>query len=611
MRPYCAFPFVVEAAAVAPPARLSTESPPIAADRISSEATRIASLRPGSIEGAPIVTRGTWIAVALVVGLVWFANLGTRALLHPDEGRYAEIAREMAATGDWVTPRLDGLKYFEKPPLQYWLTALSFEAFGVDEWTARLPGALAGFLTVGVVAFVGSVVASPVAGLYGAAALAGSVWLFALAHIVTLDALLTFWLTLARGAFLLARHASGSPPLERRWMLIAWAAAAGGVLTKGLVALLIPFCTLVAYTLATRDRSPWKGLQIGRGLVVLLVLAAPWFLLVSLRNPEFARFFFIHEHFERFLTTEHRRTGAWWYFVPMLAVGLLPWTGLFAWRAWPSWRDAAVDSRGFAWARFCLAWAGFVLVFFSLSGSKLPSYILPIFPAAALVLGRQLADEPGRTLARFTGVLVATTALLWLGVMVGWARIADALGEPHTPRELFDALGPFVKLALGIATGSYIAGWLALRGGGSRGKTACVLALSLGTMLATQAGFAGSDVFRATRSAIDLVAALEKAPDPPYDRNAPFFQVRMYDQTLPFYLGRTTTLVEYRDELALGLDAEPARGIARVAQWAAQWRALPQGYALMSPDTHGALAAQGVPMRVVATDPRRVLVARR
>ena len=115
----------------------------------------------------------------------------------PDEGRYAEIAREMVASGDWVTPRLNGLKYFEKPPLQYWLTAASFKAFELDEWTARLPGALAGFLTLGIVGYVGSIIASKAVGAYAALALAGCVWPFGIAHMVTLDALLTFWLDLA------------------------------------------------------------------------------------------------------------------------------------------------------------------------------------------------------------------------------------------------------------------------------------------------------------------------------------------------------------------------------------------------------------------------------
>ena len=548
--------------------------------------------------------------LAVALALVWFANLDERRLQHPDEGRYAEIAREMQASGDWVTPRLNGLKYFEKPPLQYWLTAASFAAFGHDEWAARLPTALAGFLTVLLVGYAGWIIASPTVGAYAAAVLASSTWQFGISHILTLDALLTFWLALALVAFLLAQHATAGPA-QRRWMLVAWAATAGGVLTKGLVALAIPFCTLVLYSISTRDAGPWKRLYLGRGLLLMLALAAPWFVLVSMRNAEFARFFFIHEHFERFLTTEHRRTGAWWYFVPMLLAGLLPWTGIFLWRAWGSWRDASVDAGGFAWGRFCLLWSAFVLVFFSLSGSKLPSYILPIFPAAALVIGRELREASARTLAVLVGLLTASTLALWIAAMLGWPRLAAALADARTPRALYDALGPWVRLGLGIAAAGYALGWIALRRGTPGGRTGGVIALALTTIVAMQAFFAGSDVFRATRSAADLVATLEKAVDPPYDRNAPFFQVRMYDQTLPFYLRRTTTLVQYRDEMSLGLDAEPARGIARVSDWIPRWQSLPQGYALMSPETRAALATEGVPLRVIASDSRRALVARR
>src|SRR4051795_9588897 len=110
-------------------------------------------------------SRADWVLLG-VFAIVWFSALGYRSLAKPDEGRYAEIAREMAVTGDWVTPRLNGIKYFEKPPLQYWLTAASFRAFELDEWTARLPSALAGFLTVLVVGYVGSIIASKTAGAY-------------------------------------------------------------------------------------------------------------------------------------------------------------------------------------------------------------------------------------------------------------------------------------------------------------------------------------------------------------------------------------------------------------------------------------------------------------
>ena len=574
---------------------------------------RLLDLRHFLVADPPLtaaLSRRTWTLLALVITVAWFANLDVRKLQHPDEGRYAEIAREMAVTGDWTTPRLNGLKYFEKPPLQYWLTAATYNAFGVDEWTARLPGALAGFLTALIVGYVGTTIASKTAGAYAALAYAGSVWPFGISHFVTLDALLTFWLALALGAFLLAQHWRADAVRSRRWMLTAWAATAGGMMTKGLVALVIPFATLVLHTAVTRDRSPWTRIELTRGLALFALLAAPWFVIVSMRNPEFARFFFIHEHFERFLTTEHRRTGAWWYFLPMLAIGLLPWTGVFLWRLRHAFVEPAPAKR-FAWVRFCILWCAFVLVFYSISGSKLPSYILPIFPAAALVLGVELEAMPSRTLAAFALIITITTGVLWLSSLFGWPAITAAFTDARTPAALFAKLGGFVKLGLGIGAAGYGIAWASIRHGSTAGKTAGIAALALATIVMLQAIFAGSDAFRATRSTADLVTVLENAANPPYDRSAPFFQVRMYDQTLPFYLERTTTLVEYRDELALGLDAEPALGIAREADWVTQWDALSQAYALMSHETFDALQASGVAARVIASDPRHVLIARR
>ena len=555
-------------------------------------------------------SRRSWLLLAFVFAIIWFANLDVRKLQHPDEGRYAEIAREMVATGDYVTPRLNGIKYFEKPPLQYWLTAASFRAFELDEWTARLPSALSGFLTLVIVGYVGSVIASPVAGAYAAVALAGCVWPFGVAHMVTLDALLTFWLTLALGSFLLAQHQGVSPGRRRAWILLAWAATAGGMLTKGLVALVIPFCTLVLHTLVTRDVAPWKRLHVVPGLLLFLALSAPWFIVVSSRNPDFARFFFIHEHFERFLTTEHRRTGAWWYFLPLLAVGLLPWTGFFLWDLRRSWRSASAQGT-FAWVRFCLLWCAFVLVFFSASGSKLPSYILPIFPAAALVLGAALERATVRTLGAFAAVTAAVAVILWSATVLAGQRIVLALSAGSTPAPLLDALTPWIMLALGVASVGNLAAWVAFRRNSERGKGAGIIALSLTMMLTMQVVYTASDLFRATRSAFDLVRTLENASNPPYDPGAPFFQVRMYDQTLPYYLRRTTTLVEYRDELGPGLDAEPSLAIPREADWIARWDSLTtQGYALMARETFDELKTAGVPMRVVASDFRRVLAAR-
>jgi 4-amino-4-deoxy-L-arabinose transferase-like glycosyltransferase len=552
-----------------------------------------------------------WTIVAIIMSIVWFALLDVRKLQHPDEGRYAEIAREMLVSGDWVTPRLNGLKYFEKPPLQYWLTAASYKAFELDEWTARLPATIAGWLAIFVIGYAGTRIASHEVGAYAAVVLAGMVWHFGIAHIVTLDALLSFWLTVALCAFLVAQRAEAPPREQRAFMLMAWAAIAGAVLTKGLIGIVIPAGSLVVYSIATRDFAVWRRLEIPWGTALLLLLAVPWFVLVSSRNPEFAQFFFIHEHFERFLTTEHRREGAWWYFIPLLVVGLLPWLGMFVITAIRGWREAPREASGFSWVHFCFAWIALVFVFFSASGSKLPSYILPLFPAAALVVGWQLVRISQPALFRITWALAAGAWLLLVLTLLFYGALIDRIADARTPTIVYAKLYPYVVAGFAAAALGYTIAGLSFRRAGEARRTWGVIAISLATMVTLQLIFSANDAFRVTRSAADLVTALGNETNPGYDRNAPVYQVGMYDQTFPFYLERTTTLVNYRDELALGLDAEPEKGIASKEDWIAQWRRLPaQGYALLGSDTLAALAAKGVPFRIVARDPRRVLIAR-
>jgi len=555
--------------------------------------------------------RSFWWLVAAALLVAWFSGIAVRKLQHPDEGRYAEIAREMAVSGDWVTPRLNGLKYFEKPPLQYWATAAAFSAFGAHEWSARLAPALAGVLAVMIVGMTAAWLDGPATGAYSALVLAAIVWQSALSSLLTLDSVLSCCLAATLCAFLLAQRDGITVAAQRNWMLVACAAAAGATLTKGLVGLVIPGATLVLYSLATRDFGPWKRLHVVPGLAIYLLLTAPWFVLVSRDNPGFAQFFFIHEHFERFLTTEHRREGSWYYFVPLFCAGILPWLFVWIWTLRRSWRDAAIAANGFSWPKFCLVWAAFVFVFFSLSGSKLPSYILPMFPALALVLGWQLTQLAPRTLAWLVAPLAIVLALVFVGVTVALDRFIPDFSESGTPADVFRAFAPWLTTAIGIMAAGAIAAFLLLRHGTPASKTLGIVSLSLGTLIGLQIGMTGYDAFRVTRSAYDLVRAAEAANAGPLDPRAPVYQVRTYDQTLPFYLGRTTTLVAYRDEMALGLDAEPDRAIATEAAWIPVWEGLPQGYALLRPDDYAALAAQSVPMRVVARDPRRVFVARR
>ncbi len=554
----------------------------------------------------------TLVAVlALLVAALWFGGLGTRKLIHPDEGRYAEIAREMAVAGDWVTPRLNGLKYLEKPPLQYWMTAFAYRTFGVAEWTARLWPALTACAAILVVGYTGRRLGGEAVGLYSALALAGMVGWAINGHTLSLDAGRAAFLATALAALLLAQRATATPTACRNWMLVAWAAMALATLSKGLIGIVLPGGALVVYTLLQRDFALWRRLYVGRGLLLFLAIATPWFVLVARANDEFLQFFFVHEHFQRFAEPGHRRPGNWWYFVPLLLGGSLPWLPVLAAGA----RQLVVDTRpgpnGFSWQRFALAWTAFVFVFFSASSSKLPSYILPLFPALALLTGWLLARFEPRTLAWLCFPLTLASLVVLATTPFVDEALLQRLVEPGS-----DALAPLAACVpwLAAAMAICVAGgglaWAAFRSGHPAGRTVGIAAVALSALCAVRAGELGYDNFRVTRSAYDLLQRADRSAGG-LRRDVPFYQVLTYEQTTPFYLDRTTTLVEFRDELALGIDAEPDRAYARLADWLPVWRALDAGYALMAEDDYAALAAQGVPMRELARDPRRVLVSRR
>src|SRR5262252_1053496 len=201
----------------------------------------------------------SWVGkVLLVCALLWFVGLEYRGLFMPDEGRYADIARAMLDSGDWVTPRLNGLKYFEKPPLQYWATAAAFALLGIDEWTARIWPALTGLLCVAFTAYAARRLAPGPSWLLAALAFAGCWGFFIGGQFLSLDMGLTFFLSAAMLAFVLSRHEAASARAERNWMLLAWAALACAVLSKGLVAIVIPGLALVVYCAVERDLSPLK-----------------------------------------------------------------------------------------------------------------------------------------------------------------------------------------------------------------------------------------------------------------------------------------------------------------------------------------------------------------
>jgi 4-amino-4-deoxy-L-arabinose transferase-like glycosyltransferase len=328
------------------------------------------------------------------------------------------------------------------------------------------------------------------------------------------------------------------------------------------------------------------------------------------RNDEFARFFFIHEHFGRYLTTEHMRVEPWYYFIPIALIGALPWVAVLVCGAWRAWREGTPNAIGFAWQRFALVWAAFVLVFFSASGSKLASYILPMFGPLALVVGWLLLRLDSRRLFWLTLPIAVAGTVAAAGLLLGFDRYATRFASPQIPATVLIAFGAWLKPAFGVAAAGGIGALFAFRAA-DRVPTARfwgVAALSLSTLAMLQLAIAGFDAFSPVRSTSAILrAALAPAPFAP---DAPFYQVGMYDQTAPFYLGRTTRLVAFRDELALGIDAEPAKQLPTVDAWVAEWTALAQGYAMIPPELYKMLSGQGVPMRELARDSRRVIVSR-
>jgi 4-amino-4-deoxy-L-arabinose transferase-like glycosyltransferase len=546
-------------------------------------------------------SRAVWVLLG-IVAIVWFSTLDYRPLEKPDEGRYAEIAREMAVSGDWVTPRLNAIKYFEKPPLQYWATAAAFRVFGENEWTARLWTGVAGFCGVLLAFAAARRLYGGTAGVLAGVVLATSLMYFVVGHLNTLDMGLTVFLEAALVAFLFAQRAPPASGAERGWMLAAWAALALATLSKGLVALALPFATLAAYSLVQRDAGPWRRMHFAAGVPLFLVIAAPWFVAVSLANPEFPRFFFVHEHFERFLTTGHRRVQPAWYFLPILAGGLLPWTTLAVQGLVEGWRRPVLspsngpDPGPLHAGRFLALWTAVVFGFFSLSGSKLPSYILPVFPALAILAGGALARMPGRILrAHLVPVLLLALAAV---PFLHFGRFDD---DPETiamtARYVRWLLVAFVVLGAGAA----LAWWQA-----RARPVAGALVLGAAALVLSAAALLGHEALGRWNSAHYIAEEVRHELKP----DAPFYSVGTYDQTLPFYLQRTVTLVDYADEFEFGLAQEPQRRISTMDDFKKRWREDPMAYALMGEETWRRLQAEGLPMRVLARDMRRIIVAK-
>jgi 4-amino-4-deoxy-L-arabinose transferase-like glycosyltransferase len=538
-----------------------------------------------------------WTLLTLFT-LTWLYVLGIRTLVPPDEGRYAEMAREMLASGDWITTRLNGIKYFEKPPLQTWMNALSFGAFGLGEWQARLWTGLCGLIGVFLTAYAGAKVFGRRAGFYAALVLGSSFFWVASGQIDSLDMSLSGMMTISLCALLIAQRDQASASERRNWMLVCWAGMALAVLAKGLIGLVLPGGVLVLYTLAARDWAIWNRLHIGKGLLLFFAIAAPWFVLVALKNPEQPHFFFVHEHFERFFLKTHKREGAWYYFFAMLIPGIVPWLGLLPQSLAQALRR---DKATFQPKLLLLIWAVFIFVFFSYSSSKLPGYILPIFPALALLLALHL-EQVSRRSAMLAAALLAVIGAVGLALV---PRMTDAASHPGEVG-LLVAYQPWALAAGVIALAGAL---LALRSAYKLRTDLTVLLLAGAGFIGTQLLLTGFEPYGYHRAGLALVPKIEAELGP----QTKIYSVGTYEQSLTFYLRRTVTLVDYRDEFSFGLEQQPELGIptvdAFVDVWTRDAKAGVRSVAIIRKEIYDDLRARGVPMRLVVQDTRRTVIA--
>ena len=336
-----------------------------------------------------------WLLLAGFCGFLFFFGLAYFGLIGADEPRYAQVAREMLARHDWITPTLGGQPWLEKPPLYYWQAMLAYSIFGVSDWAARLPSAIdATLMVVAVYLFLKRF--RPGFELDGALMTASAAGIIGFARAASTDMPLTAMFTIA----LLAWYAWYESE-SKRHLALFYCALALGVLAKGPVAPSLAAVIIVIFAVAKSDyRLVLRTLWIP-GILLFLAIALPWHVAVQSKNPEFFRVFILQHNLARFGTNLYRHKEPFWYYVPIALLGLIPWTVFAAMscaetiRVWWAERQQMLKSED-AFNAFLVIWLAVPIIFFSLSQSKLPGYIVPALPAGTLLLAeyvrRRIAD---------------------------------------------------------------------------------------------------------------------------------------------------------------------------------------------------------------------------
>ncbi|HVS86619.1 MAG TPA: glycosyltransferase family 39 protein [Candidatus Acidoferrum sp.] len=494
---------------------------------------------------AQTAARVGWaILIVATLYVSYFSHLGAIGFVGPDEPRYAWVARDMMETGDWVTPRLYGKPWFEKPPLYYWGAALCFKLFGVSEAAARLPSAISALLATLALAWLAL-------RLYGAETarwllllLPTTVGMIGFSHAAATDMPFSGMLTVAMvcAAVVLGLTGGENTPIIPRtpWLaLFLFGVFLGAaVLAKGPVAIILCGGTVLFWALFTKRWREAFRLLHPATIAAFCLTALPWYILCARRNSDFFRIFIIEHNFKRYLTPEFQHIQPFWYFVPVLIVALIPWTYILG----SALAGATGALRTNSWREpstlFFACWVLFVFLFFALSKSKLPGYVLPAVPALTLIIAEHTSKRVRKSASRnFRIGFGATVTLLCLALAMGiTASHGAALFHPSLTRTFG---GPF-KLAMWILIClALIAFVLALLG-----RTVPLMAVSIFAVLAASFVLLKPVPWNAPKGTIVDGLSARSFAEPPYgvdrefwiNRLAVYKLNRSYEYGLDFYL---------------------------------------------------------------------------
>ncbi len=477
-------------------------------------------------------------ALAILVAVVClFGRLGSLPLIQPDEGRNAEVAREMKDAGTWLVPTYDGLPYLDKPAFYFRAVALSLSAFGENETAARLPTALAALALLALVyAFCRRAYGERAAAL--AVLVVGTTPLVvAFARLVIFDMPLALFVV---AAILSAYHAEERDgPARVRWYVTGAVCSAVAVLIKGPVGFLLPLLVLIAFDLLDRKDGAIRRLFAPLNQLVFLLIVLPWFFGVALLRHDFPYYGLVEESLHRFTTPAFHRTAPFWYYVPVLAAVLFPWSALLPESIAAAWRARARWSRA---DRLLIAWSAVVVLFFSISQSKLPGYVLTAVVALGMLTARVIDLAFEHPDGRARRMVLRGAVVLAVVAAAAAAVLAAGRSTPGGLPALLHIHGGELE-RLGPATGALLWSMAALAlvaavGRWRRDLRLVCAAFALPPLLLLTAGFGGARAYAEADSARALARRMPALP-----ATTELACLECLPNGLPFYLKRTITLI--------------------------------------------------------------------